>query len=212
MKIVCVLRSGGVYTPEWVYRLKSQVEAQLPGAEFVCYTDMFTSEFTVPLEFQWHGWWSKLEVFWEVSNDPTLYLDLDTVVCGPLGPLVDFRSGLTLVKDFAQPENVNSSVMCWRGDFSFIPELYYKDTNKYNEQFVKGPLIGDQGFIQALMKTLDRPIRRFDEGLVRSWRWDVEKNGVQDCSVIAFHGNPKQKEVAETHHERRWLWPTEPKS
>jgi hypothetical protein len=67
--------------------------------------------------YGWPGWWSKLELFRAEHDDlgPLLYLDLDTVIVGPLGPLVSALPAdrPTLLSDFYRPERAQSGLMHW---------------------------------------------------------------------------------------------------
>lgn len=211
MRIVCVLKSGGIYTPEWVYRLRDNLAEHCDfDYTFVCYSNLELRDVeTIPLRKNWPGWWSKLELFWETAHFPTLYLDLDCVVVKDLASLMPTRNGFWMCKNFGVSPGFNSSVMAWRGDYSFIPEIFDQDVSRYKKQFANGPDLGDQGFIQAAMMAASRSILTISPGAVRSFKWDVKQHGTQDAKVIAFHGKPKQNETAQKHEEWKWLWPTQ---
>ena len=80
MNIVCVLKTGGDYTPKHVARLLGQFAAHAPiGEDFACLTDhpdLLGVDFRRPLEHDWPGsperlarfdvwpgWWAKLEAY-----------------------------------------------------------------------------------------------------------------------------------------------------
>ncbi len=77
-----------------------------------------------PPLFNIKGWWSKIHLFSPVSAlaGRVLYLDLDTLVVGPLGPILDFPAPFALIPDAGsfKPQDgkkvvkrFNSSVMVW---------------------------------------------------------------------------------------------------
>lgn len=97
--IACVLKSGGIYTPEWVYALKRGIARHASDYRFVCLTDAagLPPVWSVSLAYHWPGWWSKLELFRPgvfEDGERVLYLDLDTLVVGDVGELVSHDDGL----------------------------------------------------------------------------------------------------------------------
>ena len=99
LNIVTVLKTGGDFTPEYVYRLKEGVDKHLEQPHyFYCYTDhpeLENERGVIYLQDGWPGWWSKFEMY--RMEPPFLYLDLDTVINGPLDPVVDAAFGETFV-------------------------------------------------------------------------------------------------------------------
>ena len=88
MIVACVLRSGGIYSPEWVRKLRDGVARQFTVPHrFVCLSDVDVSAICerIPLVEDWPGWWSKIELFRSgLFDDTVLYFDLDTVPVGSL--------------------------------------------------------------------------------------------------------------------------------
>jgi len=86
LTVACVLRSGGKFDSEYVRKLRDGVLrfANVPH-RFVCLSDVDVPCERIPLEHNWPGWWSKIELFRPgVIKAPMLYLDLDTIVIGSL--------------------------------------------------------------------------------------------------------------------------------
>ena len=131
--VVCVWVQGHVpFVPDYVRRLRSMVAKWMDRPyRFVCLTDQpwtFTElaieTVPIPPPFKLKGWWSKVRLF-----DPAialtgkvLYLDLDTLLVGPLGPILDYPARFALAPHAGhfQPQNglavvrrFNSSVMTW---------------------------------------------------------------------------------------------------
>lgn len=196
--VACVLKSGGTYTAEWVEKLQRGVAAHMGDHRFVCLSDMDVPCERIKLECNWPGWWSKLELFRPgLFSGSVLYLDLDCIVTGSLDNLVRKTPGFTMCDDFLRPGVHNSSVMSWRGDFSEIPRLLSESPRAYQGQYrrTKDGRIGDQAWIEDVLKATGQPVQTFPAGQVVSYRVSA-KHGVPDgASVVAFHGAPKPSQV-----------------
>jgi len=109
----CVLRSGGIYTPEWVRKLSRAVgfHASRPH-RFVCLSDVDVPCERIELSSDLPGWYAKLELFRPgLFDGPVVYLDLDTLVIGDLTPLEAIADGpLAMLSDFYQPRMAASGV------------------------------------------------------------------------------------------------------
>lgn len=121
---------GRRYGPEWVVRLRNMVARHLDRPHrFVCLSNVVVPGVeTIRLRQDWPGWWAKVALF-----DPAyalgsrvLYLDLDTLIVGDLGGIVDFPADLALAPPAytfgnGSPkggagivDRYQSSVMVWR--------------------------------------------------------------------------------------------------
>ena len=101
--VACVLdeNPGVTYSPIWVERLRSAVSANMTFEhEFVCFTNTHKSQLSnvdcvIPFSKRMSGWWSKIALFGEdVPWDPQdyiLYIDIDSIITGPLDHLVRLR-------------------------------------------------------------------------------------------------------------------------
>lgn len=208
MTVACVLKSGGVYDVSWVEKLRRSVTGH-----FVCLTDVRESEFSktievIPLEHNWPGWWSKIELFRpSLFSGPVLYLDLDNIVTGPVDELIRKTHGFTMAKDFYRGAEGfhNSSVMSWCGHFD-IYDLFVNSPRFYMSGYrlTKDKRLGDQAFIEDVFKATNVKINTFEEGRVISYKKDAV-NGVPDGAlVVQFHGDPKPNEVRGSWVERKW--------
>jgi hypothetical protein len=97
---VCALRRGGCYDLAYVRRLRAGLRDR-SGVDhrLTCVTDLITEgRFEedgvafVPLAHDSPGWWCKPAVF--RTPGPAVYLDLDTVVCGPLVHIAEATASL----------------------------------------------------------------------------------------------------------------------
>ena len=140
--VACVFVRGHVtaYTPLYVIRLAAMVRRWMDRPyRFICLTDRPAAipasleTIRIPSPGTLKGWWSKLELFnpRNALGGRVLYLDLDSLIVGALGPIVDYpapfalvphagtfngKDGLRVVKRF------NSSVMVW--DAGTLAALY----------------------------------------------------------------------------------------
>ncbi|MGH8338151.1 MAG: hypothetical protein ACRETL_15305, partial [Gammaproteobacteria bacterium] len=74
---------------------------------------------TIPLLHDWPGWWAKMELFRPDVRGDFLFMDLDTVIVGPLDNFARIDK-LTILRDFYRDgkrlkEGLQSSLM-------FLPE------------------------------------------------------------------------------------------
>lgn len=195
--IVCVLKSGGIYSGEWVRKLQNNVSQYMTGEyRFVCMSDMLVDGVeTISFRHEHKGWWSKINLFEPgLFTGPTLYMDLDCLVVGDLGGL--FSDGpFYMCQDFLRADAHNSSVMSWSCDMAHIYDAFRTDPQKHIHRFDRERprgRIGDQGFIEEAA----HHIEVFPPGMVVSYRREAQDGPPAGCSVVAFHGKPKQMHAA----------------
>ena len=197
--IACVLRSGGIYTPEWVHRLKRGIERHASAPpRFVCLSDVDVPGVEVlPLREGWPGWWSKIELFRpRLLTEPTLYLDLDVVIVGDIAPLLSACDRFTMMHERGKPDYFNSSAMAWEGDMGHVFEAFRRDPAGHMERFRRHPRIGDQAFISDLLVREGRAPRTFRRVLgydaIVSYKRDRCESGPPPrACIVNFHGRPK---------------------
>jgi hypothetical protein len=209
LTVACVLRSGGIYTPEWVTRLKAQVAANLPLPHtFVCLSDVdVPSVITLPLCHDWPGWWAKIESL--TLPGPVLYLDLDTVIVGDLSdiarvamnPLV---GSFVLLEDFYRPGGFGSGVMAWYGS---EPARFYHAFARAPEDWMRRlGARGDQGFIEEQEHGLTRRWQLLVPGQIVSYKADrCEAGPPAGARIVCLHGRPKFGDMPPDSWARR-LW------
>lgn len=204
MKVFTVLRSGGEYKPEHVVRLQRQVKTQLAGADFWCLSDVeIPGVQTLPLKFEWPGWWAKMELMRPSIKGHMLYMDLDTSVVGDLSDIADLYR-LTLMQDVYRPEGLQSSIMVLpEGLRHQVWHHWIDDPDKWMRMYAQG---GDQAFLERFW--IDRADRFQDAlpGHVVSYKAHVRKavrkdrefgNGTmpEGARVVCFHGKPRPWDV-----------------
>lgn len=190
MTPICVLRSGGDFTPAHVQWLARQV----PG--LVCLSDVEVPGVkTLPLYYGWPGWFSKMELFRPDLRGDLLYLDLDTVV---LGDLSEFDVGATTVlRDFVQPGRIGSGFMYLvEMDRPLVWDAWVKDPDRHMRECVTQERWGDQGFLQGVLVA-----RRWQDvlpGRVVSYKVHCRSGVPAGAKVVCFHGHPRPWNVTES--------------
>jgi hypothetical protein len=131
------------------------------------------------------GTWQKLAMFRPGRfKGRVLYLDLDSVITGPLDPLVA-QCGAVHLKHWGWDRNVHAGgCLVWdHGEFS--DRIWRAFHSGVAQKFVN-----DQEWMTGLNCWPALPAH-----LVRSYRYHC-KQGVPDlCSIVAFHGRPKPHEL-----------------
>lgn len=204
LTVACVLKSGGIYTPEWVGKLQRGVAANMKFPHrFVCLSDMDVPCERIPLHHGWPGWWSKIEAY--RLPGPVLYLDLDVAVVGPLDALLTAETtpfdGRTFAdaggmnfaapRDWWRPRQVNTSVVLFR-DCLRIYEAFAVHAAE-----IMAAWRGDQEWISDTF-----PMARvWPAGLAVSFKRDCRSRlgttmpPPKGASVVCFHGQPKMPDA-----------------
>lgn len=153
LNVVCLLRQGGKvgYTAEWVDKLHQGIQRNLTiPYRFVCFSDCEVNCERIELESGDHGFWSKMQMFKPgVLSGPTLYLDLDTVICGNLDEIIDRIQPEQFVMWIEADKNIHSSAfMYWQGDHSYLWNTFIsKPLSHWQSLYSTPPLYGDQAII-----------------------------------------------------------------
>lgn len=193
MKVACVLRSGGDYLPTHVMKLHDMVSEYIPDADFVCLSDTSLPCTTIPLNSQWSGWWSKMEIY--RLSGPVLYFDLDTIICGDVSHWLQKIADeeFVILRDVYRGKRNNlamqSSIMYWSGDMSYLYHQFLSQPDMTDPH-------GDQGYLEKNVKNA-KYLQDFTDDVV-SYKAHVQCGyDPDDASVIFFHGKPRPWE--QTH-------------
>jgi hypothetical protein len=213
LTVACVYKKGGIYDGrDYVQRLASAVSRHLTiPHRIVCLTDdarRMKGVETIKLRHGWPGFWSKVELYQPgLFRGPVLYLDLDTVVCGPMDAIAQTPGNVVASWDL-QYGWLNSSLVLWRVNLSCVYDAMVADPDAAIRQYDTGPLWGDQGLLQD---TLTK--KRI------GWRWVQESHpdavwwhpvGMRDkpapagVSVALWYGHPKPHEVLSPWLSANW--------
>lgn len=210
LTIICVLRSGGIYDASWVAKLKRGVERHVASDHaFVCLSDVEVPCKRIPLTHDWPGWWAKVEIFkMGVVAGPTLYLDLDTIVTGPLDGVKRLPHDFAMLNNFSNPGMVGSGVMWFSGrnvphhvyhKFAKQPKAYIE----HYERVAEGSYLGDQAFV---WDTLGRDVAFLTDDFpgVKSYKHHCRKGLPKGTSIVCFPGSPKPTEITDKWVETAW--------
>lgn len=195
LRIVCV-KSGTKYGSEYVLNLQDMVKRNLPDGlpgTFICFTDdPVPGVACAPLPAEGlEGWYNKLALFQDdlfPKGDRIVYLDLDTVITGPLDDIVNYRGDFAILRDAYRPEGLQSAFMCWEsGKQGHIWDGY---------DMVGRPTLqnGDQEWIE---KTVPAPdiLQQIFPGKFASYKKEARFGIPKGCSVVFFHGEPRPHEA-----------------
>lgn len=211
---VATVKYGTAYSSDYVNRMLSMLKRHLHEPfDMFCLTEdgagldpdirVIAPPFDVP------GWWNKIFLFSPVVPEgETLYLDIDQILSGDIGPLLEAcrksRARLCAYRDPIRwmGSQINSSWLYYRApELAFIYDAFQRDIPDVFK--LEG---GDQLYIWQQMKD----IYFVDEGVpaaVKSFRFElceVEAQSLRipleierDVRVINFHGRPKPHELAQ---------------
>lgn len=191
--VVCVLRSGGDFTPEYVERLKNGIDANLSGHRFVCLSDCDVPCERVPLVTDWPGWWAKVELFRLTGK--ILYFDLDTIITGSLQEIADYPHKFTMLRDVGRYSRSASGMLAWQGNYSRLYDSFSSDLiPKYMDHArgAAGGPWGDGGYISDHVE--HEIFQDLFPGQIVSYKWQ-RKTERQGARVVCYHGPPRPHET-----------------
>ena len=209
MKFVMVYKTGGDFIRDDVDRLWHAIAEQFPSARINVYTDdedflRSTPRVAVPLRHNLPGWWSKMEIFEERDgirgSQAFLYLDLDSMIVGSLGPLVQAWEMRVMMRDVNRPDGFQSSIMYLPANSAgpIWDQFQREGPQRVMDRYAvirQGRAFGDQAFLETCGPWL--AWQDVAPGRVCSYKADVWVLGYvpRACSVVAFHGRPRPREI-----------------
>lgn len=183
--VVCVLKSGGHYTPEWAWKLKAGVEQYLPGADFRCLTDMEGVPGAVPLLKDRPGWWSLPEWYRPLFEGRVIALGLDTLIVGDLSELAAYDGPLAGIDDLYRPRHLASGVMTWRGDeAAHLWEAFDEQAGHVMAHFRRHDL---------WLRTVAPDAERLQDHVSGIYSYKAHCRGglPEDAVIVCGHGRPR---------------------
>ena len=180
---VCVLRSGGEYSAKHVQWLSRQVtglhclsDVDVPGVP------------TIPLRYDWPGWWAKLEICRPDIPGDVLYFDLDTVALS-----VPEVSETTVLADFYHKHLVGSGFMyITERDRARVWAHFMADPERHIRECTRWPRHGDQAIFGDVLSGT----KRWGSNVV-SYKAHCRRGVTQGADVICFHGKPRPWDARE---------------
>ena len=198
MRIVTT-RWGTKYSAFEVERLYSECRAWCDFDSFVCITDqpeqlhanIETITFPEAGE-RYRFWWSKLLQFQIFTSGQTVSLDIDMHIRDRVE--FQFRSNKLLMQldplaQYHPHKNikyVNSSVITYQGDWSWI-------TQKYNKEWrdIQARYRGDQEFMWG---ELQENIA-YHKPIFESYKWSAKQRGYSTMPIVNYHGENVKGEL-----------------
>lgn len=214
--IVCVMKSGGLYTPDWVYKLyRGVIENTTNSHRFICLSDKEIPGIeTIPLKHKWPGWWSNIELFRPgILSGTNIYIDLDSIITGDVSAISILHEAedFVMLKDWGKTSKkigYQSSVMMWSGDWSLIYKKFRKNPEYYMKN-LKGGKGGDQVFIPIALESAGKFPKTLSElspkKLVASYKNDrCHHSYPADSVIVTFHGKSKHEKMEKGWAGEKW--------
>ena len=194
--IVTVLRSGGIYTPEWAQKLDRATGG------VVCLTDMdVPGVATIPLVNDFPGWWAKVELFRPgLFEGPVLYMDLDTLPVGDLDDLCAYSGPFAMLSDFYRPQMAASGVMAWTP--SAETEAIYA---AFLRQAAKGIPGGRSDFWYAAHAPKPVRLQALFPGQIVSLKAHARTGPPEGARLVCGHGDPRFTSPAAGWAQTQWM-------
>lgn len=187
MKIVTVCHAP--YKQEYADKLEQLCNKYTFDFEFVRLNEQ-------NLEHDWKGWWAKLEAF--KIQGPVLYMDVSCVPVGDLNPMLGAvkQHDFLVVHDFnPHQRNVQSCVMGWSGDMSYLYEQFKQNPDRYMQEFEGcSRWWSDQGFIEYYARAYQY-WQDVIPGSVVSYKKHCQNGAPKGAKIVNFHGKPKPWEI-----------------
>lgn len=233
VNVIC-MKWGTKYGPEYVNILAAMVARHLKRPHrFVCLTDDKTGvdpkierlplpPCNVPHKPETEAWrkispWRKVSLFAPQLGDlkgPTLFLDLDIIITGPLDPLFDLPGEFCIIHNWTQRDRKigNSSV------FRFTPGAYPQIFEKYNADpdAMANAFDNEQMYVSH---ELEDKIVWWPDAWVKSFKRHCLPRGIKrfllpakdipGASIIVFHGNPNPPDAV-IGRSGKWYKPIRP--
>jgi hypothetical protein len=200
--VACVLRwtPGCDYDVSYVTKLKAMVERHLKVPHrFVCYSNIDVPCERLPLQANWPGWWSKMEVFNPEVPGRIFFMDLDTVLTGDITAMSQ-RTDLVMIHGFHGTRTYASGFMMLpESDRAEIFQRFTANPHRYMQEF---KFSGDQAFIGRNIKWAATWQEEFPRQLV-SYKFECrDKNDdtlPPGARVVCFHGTPRPHQMPADH-------------
>jgi len=190
-RITCA-RWGTLYSAFQVERLYAECRAWIDFDEFHVFTDqkdelhpnIITHE--IPKTEAYRSWWSKMLQFKTFTQGTTLSLDIDMHIRDS----VEFKFSrdyllmqLDPLAQYMPHKNVkyvNSSVITYEGDFSWVHDKYFSEWATNHKKYR-----GDQEFMWG---EYEESIR-YHPPVFESYKWESRERGYAIKPLVNFHGH-----------------------
>lgn len=211
MRIVTVFNSRSLtgatqeYTWKHVKALYAQCQEWSNGVEFQCLTDVGTigGIDCIPLKRNWPGWWAKMELMDPELPGDFLFMDLDTVINGPLTDILAVKK-LTLLRDFYRDgkklkEGLGGGLIYMPADDAVRLPVWRFFSEQPQLQMRMYPR-GDQFLFERFWLNTAQRWQDVVPDQVVSYKVHCQRGVPPDARVVCFHGKPRPFEVGQFLH------------
>lgn len=211
MRVVTVLQTRALnalhagsseFNASHVLALQEQVAKWAPFTAFECLTNEKIEGVTCrPLKRNWHGWWSKIELFDPELPGDFLFMDLDTVLVGALDDILSTKK-LTMLRDFYRDGKKLKEGL--GGGLCYLPEKgrqpVWDDFNSNPQLSMRLYPRGDQFLFEHHYLNTAQRWQDVVPGQVVSWKVNCQHGVPADTRIICFHGQPRPWQVGQFLH------------
>ena len=177
--VIGVARSGGWVTPDYPERLHRDTNALI-------LTDMNLPFETLPFQYEWGGWWSKMEIMRPDIKGDWLYMDMDTLVTGDIQPLLDVGE-FAMLGDYYRPLLESGVLYLTEEIRAEIWALWIQDPERWMQEYR-----GDGDFLRSHFGHKAKDLRQLVSGL-HSYKVNGKR---KDTRLLIYHGQPRPHETA----------------
>lgn len=209
LTVLCVYRSGGVMTKEWVYRLRDGVARNLTVPyRFMCLSDKSVPGVEcLPLEYDFPRMWAKAELFSPKMDGlgRILYIDLATVITGNIDGFATY-SGEAVTRDFYHGGPSQSVLLYEAKNFRHVWDAFIANPSYWISEGDKmiAPHFADQILFTRL---LGRTLAYWQDvlpGRLVSYKVHCQDGLPPNARMVKFHGKPKPHEISDGTILRHW--------
>ena len=196
INFVCVLKSGGEFEPEHVYRMRDMANKFITVPfKFCCITDYPDLNCrTRPLQHDLQGWWCQLELFHPSTfTGQTFYTDLDVTLISNIDDMVSWIPRFAIAREY-RGTNPTSTLMSfdqtgarlvWNSWLKCKKNINLDRNSPLSTVFFKP--FTDYTFIQDKFPNRVCSFKK-------DWRKGTAPKGT---SIVCYHGRPKPWDVEE---------------
>lgn len=186
------------YSIDWVDKLYRGISRNLDiPFKFTCLSNVDTPYNTIKLISNSDNYWNKIELFRKnLFDGPVLYFDLDVVICKNITDAVNNlpQNKMLMVQEPYKISNINiinSSVMFWSGDYSYLFDRYNKEKDSIVMEYSNPSTLkfGDQAYIR---ENVDYDlIENYTTDNFIQWYHHKLKTPITNPSILIFTSRQK---------------------
>ncbi len=208
--VVCVLKSGGDFTVDYVRRLHNMIKrnSTVPF-RFVCLTDTdvhLDGCNVLKLKDNFPKWWSKVELFRPdlFKSEYVIYFDLDTVIVSNIDSLLRMEVDFAALQPWNPQNRKNgyfaSGLMLWKNErYSFL----YKE---FDVKSIDSFPVGDQQYMSEALEKHKEHFQSLQDRVpgIYSFKRNCRSGLPKGARIICFHGKPRPADIGANWAKSHW--------